>query len=74
VRPVRLARAPSERSRDRGEVLDDEIDVVQVPWLDWPPMCAKLRVDCQTASQRTSKPMREDCCNNLGGSTGIILV
>ena len=51
---VVLEKRPSERSRDRGEVLDDEIDVVQVPWLDLPLMCAKLRVDRQTASAHRS--------------------
>ena len=71
---VVLEKRPSERFWDRREVLDDEIDVVQVPWLDWPPMCAKLRVDCQTTRQRASKAMSEDCCNNLRDSTGIILM
>jgi hypothetical protein len=71
---VVLEKRPSERSWDRREVLDDEIDVVQVPWLDWSPMGAKLRVDCQTASRRASKAMSEDCCDNVRSSTGIILV
>jgi hypothetical protein len=41
---------------------------------DGSPVYPKLRVDCQTARQRTSKAMSEDPRRNLRGSARIIVV
>jgi len=71
---VVLEKRTGKRSWNRREALDDEIDIIQVPWLDQSPMYSKLRVDCQTARQRTSKAVSEDRRHNLRGSTHINFV
>jgi hypothetical protein len=71
---VVLKKRTRQRFWNRRETVDDKIDVVQVPWLDRPPVCPKLCGDCQTARQCTPKAVSEDCLNNLGRPPGIVSV
>jgi hypothetical protein len=71
---VELEKRRGKRPWDRREGLHNEIDIVQDALFDGSPVYPKLRVDCQTARQRTSKAMSEDPRRNLGGSARIIVV
>jgi hypothetical protein len=71
---VVLQKRPGKRSGNRREAFDDEIDVVQVAWLDRSSVCSKLCVNGQAARQRTWKAVSENRGYNLRGPTRIMQV
>ena len=71
---VMLEECASKRLRNRCEILNDEVDVVQGAALARPSVSSKLCVDCQAAGQRASNAVSKHGFNNLRGSTRIIVI
>ena len=71
---VMLEECAGKRLRNRREILNDEIDVVQGAALARSSVRSKPCVDCQTTGQRTSNAVSKDGFNDLRGSTRIVVV
>ena len=71
---VMLEECAGERLRNRCEILNDEIKVVQGAALARSSVPSKLGVDCQAAGQRTANAVSKDGVNDLRGSTRIFVI